>query len=316
MTSLVSLLHDLSERCRVTALSARTGRTIWSRELGPLSGCGLHAYDGGRLFVTYDHYTNGGLEALSAADGRTLWRFPGSLRTPPVAADGLVYLTSSSLGGAVAVRASDGALIWRTPLTSPGEAVALAGDRLGVGTPSCNDVDLLQRSDGAFLVDSPNTCTGVGWIPAYHRGRFYMNTGNFAFQAHDAQSGAPGRTFRTTSQPAFAGGLGVFSEARRPGRDGLYGHTLVGRSLATGRVRWRFRGDGYLDGVPLIVNNTAYVGSGSGAIFGVSLATGQAVWRGGLGAPVPMNHLGLQTGLGAGNGTLVVPALRRLIGYR
>ena len=316
VTSLATLLRDVSERCRVTALSARTGRTLWTRELGSLSDCGLHAYDAGRLFVTHSDQDTGGLETLSAADGRVLWRFPGRLRGPPVAAAGVVYLTEFHLGGAAAMRASDGALLWRTPLTAPDVSVALGPDRLAVGTPSCNDVDFLRRSDGAFLVDSPNTCTGGGWIPAYHRGRFYMNTGNYSFRAYDAISGTPQRRFATTSQPAFAGLLGVFSEARLPRRYGLYGHTLTARSLATGRARWHFRGDGYLDGPPLIVNDTAYVGSGSGAIFGVSLATGRAVWRAQVGAPVPRNQLGQLTGLGAGDGTLVVPALRRLVGYR
>ena len=95
-------------------------------------------------------------------------------------------------------------------------------------------------------------------------------------------------------------------------------HTLVARRVKSGRLRWRFRGDGYLDGVPLVVNDTVYVGSGSGALYGVSARTGRVRWRDRLGTPIPASpgYWDVQTGLAAAEGTLVVPALRRVVAYR
>jgi outer membrane protein assembly factor BamB len=88
--------------------------------------------------------------------------------------------------------------------------------------------------------------------------------------------------------------------------------------VKSGRAVWRFEGDGYLDGSPLVVNDTLYVGSGSGALFGVAARTGRVRWRDRLGTPIPASpgKWDLQTGLAAAEGTLVVPALRRVVAYR
>jgi outer membrane protein assembly factor BamB len=63
-------------------------------------------------------------------------------------------------------------------------------------------------------------------------------------------------------------------------------YTIKARSVRTGRRAWRFRGDGYLDGVPLVVNDTLYAGSGSGVLYGLSTRTGRVRWRDRL--PVPL----------------------------
>ena len=66
------------------------------------------------------------------------------------------------------------------------------------------------------------------------------------------------------------------------------------------------------------MNDTLYVGSGSGALFGVAARTGRVRWRDRLGTPIPASpgNWDLQTGLAAAEGTLVVPALRRVVAYR
>jgi outer membrane protein assembly factor BamB len=87
----------------------------------------------------------------------------------------------------------------------------------------------------------------------------------------------------------------------------------VARNLKTGRVRWRFRGDGYLDSAPLIAGRILYVGSGSGWLHGVRLRTGRRVWGSPISAP---GGSGTLSGLAAADGTLLVPALGRLIAYR
>ena len=65
---------------RVVALALRDGRRLWSRELGSPalpSGAAL-AYADGRLIVTRNIYGGdpgeGAMLALSAADGRLLWK--------------------------------------------------------------------------------------------------------------------------------------------------------------------------------------------------------------------------------------------------
>jgi hypothetical protein len=60
------------------------------------------------------------------------------------------------------------------------------------------------------------------------------------------------------------------------------------------------------------------VGSGSGAIYGLAARTGRVRWRDRLGTPIPASPglWDMQTGLAAADGTLVVPALRRVVAYR
>jgi glucose dehydrogenase len=135
---------------------------------------------------------------------------------------------------------------------------------------------------------------------------------------YDAATGAIVAPMRADLTPAFAGRLGVFPDARRPLENtSLFGHTLVARDLPTGRVRWSFRGDGYLDSAPLIAGRRLYVGSGSGRVFGVDLRSGRRVWRTRPGAPVPAPAgVGTMGGLAAAEHTLLVPALGRLTAYR
>ena len=91
----------------------------------------------------------------------------------------------------------------------------------------------------------------------------------------------------------------------------------VGCGQSRDRAGRRFRGDGYLDGAPLIAGRRLYVGSGSGRVFGVDLRSGRRVWRTRRGAPVPApGGSGTMSGLAAAEHTLLVPALGRLTAYR
>ena len=66
------------------------------------------------------------------------------------------------------------------------------------------------------------------------------------------------------------------------------------------------------------MNDTVYMGSGSGIVYGVAARTGRVRWRNRIGTPIPASpaEWDMQTGLAAAEGTLVVPALRRVVAYR
>jgi outer membrane protein assembly factor BamB len=75
-----------------------------------------------------------------------------------------------------------------------------------------------------------------------------------------------------------------------------------------------------LASAPLIVNGTVFVGSSTGAIFGVDSATGAQIWKDVAPAGVTVyesNTLGFGPipGLGAGEDSLVVPARSHLLCY-
>jgi outer membrane protein assembly factor BamB len=296
----------------VLALSARTGRVLWRRD-GYAIG-----YDEGRLYVSDATSERSTLTALAPADGRVLWeRAIGFGAAPPVAVDGVVYLSS---GWMEAYRGVDGALLWQTLLNGGDGIPAVAGDVVYLSF-SCERY-ALARATGRVLWSDADGCNGGsgGSTPVLHAGRLYVREGDPRppGEVYDAATGASVARMRADYAPAFAGGLGVFPDADLPGESRLFGHTLVARSVGDMRARWRFDGDGYLDTAPLIVDGTVYVGSGSGRLYGLSLRSGRVTWRTHLRRPIIGSYDGLGhfAGLAAGGGLLVVPAYRRLVAFR
>jgi outer membrane protein assembly factor BamB len=307
----------------VVAMSLRTGRVLWRRPLGRAVG-GQLGLEGGRLFVTRGGYTGPGVEALSVADGRTLWRYEPDFFSsePPVPAGGVVYVPLQD--HLSAFRSADGAELWRTGggvgNDSSVGTPAVAGDSVWI-TFACENVYRLRASDGAVTWAHESPCHGGGGeTAALHRGRLFSRegAGDLLGSVYDAQDGRVLRPLTSTAPAAFAGGLGFFPDGWRPANGPNIPYTLVARSVRSGRAVWRFRGDGYLDGTPLVVNGTVYMGSGSGVVYGVAARTGRVRWRDRLGTPIPASpgEWDMQTGLAAAEGTLVVPALRRVVAYR
>ena len=312
----------------VVALGLRSGRVLWRRDLGRDASSGDVAFGGGRVVVTreswYDPGDPSAVLALSPSNGRLLWSRGTGLfdATPPVVDGGMVYVNGFNGSGVSALRLSDGAVVW-SATTDSGESgsPAVAGDAVFIVMSSCPDVHRLRRGDGAQVWHPENGCHGGGGsVPVLYRNRLYVVESDRIppGDVYDAATGAIVGPMRADLTPVFAGDLGVFPQTRRPGEQGTaMPVTLVARKLGTGRVRWRFRGDGYLDSAPLISGRLLYVGSGSGWLYGVSVRTGRRVWRAYTGSPVPApGGSGTLSGLAAAERTLLVPALGRLIAYR
>jgi outer membrane protein assembly factor BamB len=306
-------------RTILLALSARDGRRVWQVELGRVWAASP-AYDAGRVFVSVDDTAGptGGLSAYEAASGRQLWRAEvgSSAGDPPVADGGVVY---AFIGWIAAHRQSDGAELWQHPTgNGTNGSPAVTGDAVYAALP-CEDTRRLSRSSGAVVWQTPRDCHGGGGSTAvFAGGRLFTREAYPPGEVYDASTGARLARWRSDYPPAFAGPLGLFPDARRRNEQGLFGHRLIARDLGSGRVRWRFAGDGYLDTAPLIVGGVAYVGSGSGRVFGVSLRTGRAVWRASVGTPVHSSAelSGTLGGLAAGGGLLAVPAYGRVVAFR
>ena len=121
----------------------------------------------------------------------------------------------------------------------------------------------------------------------------------------NTNTGAQVGTFDSRTAPAFGDGTAVLL--------GPGGLTAV--DAGTRATLWTQAGDGQLASAPVIAGGTAYVGSGSGTVYGYSLGTGRQVWAGDALAPVlpPDEHNAQQLqGLAVGGGVLAVPASTRL----
>ena len=140
----------------------------------------------------------------------------------------------------------------------------------------------------------------------YHAGLVYSRD-FFGNEVLDAATGEQVGTFQSDRAPAFADKTGLF----------LSGSTL--RAMIGRRTVWSFTGDGGLVTAPIVVGSTVFVGSSSGMLYGLDRRRGRVVWSTNVGAPIlgtdEQNVSQPHTGLGAGQGLLVVPAGTRLVAY-
>jgi outer membrane protein assembly factor BamB len=293
------------------ALDQATGATLWSQAITGAFWWSNAAYDAGRVFVV--NY-NGLLRAFDAASGAPAWavQLPGqgSFTSPPTADGGMVYTGGAGNGGTLyAARESDGAVLWTRPVSN-GDRSSPALNATDVFVSyACGLVYAFDRTTGQPRWFNDGPCSGGGGKTAvYHASRVYSRDNIFpANEILDASTGQLLGTFQARPAPAFAGKIGLF----------LDGSTL--QATSGRRTLWTFSGDGGLDSAPIVVGSTVLVGSSSGMLYGLDLRRGRVVWStnvgSGISGPDEQNVFQPLTGLGAGQGLLVVPAGNRLAAY-
>lgn len=303
---------------RLIALSARTGRTLWQRDVGGEHQRAAAAYDAGRVYALNDDTD---LLAFRAESGQPLWRrdFGTGISTgPPVATGGVVYAVMSEM--LQAVDGATGELRWRAGINGTDDAApVVAGDRVFASFVG-PQVYAFERATGALVWHSAGDSHGGGAdTAALYRGRLYVR--DWASRPHgyvyDAVAGSMLGRFHSDVEPAFARGSAYLVDARVRSESIDLGGTLVALDLARNRARWRFRGDGELQSAPLVVNRTVYVGSGTGRLYGLDARNGRLRWRTHLAESISAPPFAeTPRALAAGGGTLVVPATRRLVAFR
>jgi outer membrane protein assembly factor BamB len=287
------------------ALNQATGATLWSHALGgtyPWSGL---AYDAGQVFTVN---SNGALTAFDATTGATSWSttLPGqySFSSPPTATNGYVYTGGAGSGGTLyAVSEATGVVAW-TQSVENGDNSSPAVDSDGVYvTYACDqDYDFDPRT-GAAIWHHAGPCEGGGGkTPVLANGDIFSRdsvSGNIVLSA--ASGGMQG-SFNATPAPAVGSGTA---------------YTVTGGSLTAtnssglGTTQWTFTGDGKLDTAPLLVGNLVFAGSSGGNVYAINASGGTSAWSttvaSGVPAPDEQNVSQPLTGLGVGEGTLLVP---------
>ena len=287
------------------ALDQATGAIAWQQTIAGAYSFSGAAYDNGQVFVV--NY-NGLLQAFAAATGALAWsaQLPGqsAFTSPPSAANGVVYVGGAGSGGTVyAVDEVTGGLIsTASVMNGDDSSPALANGNVYVSY-ACNQAYGFGQSALTLLWHYATGCEGGGGkTVVYANGRIYTRdfNGNLVL---DAASGgligswAPANV--TVLAPAVDG-ANVYSTTPST-------HTLAGPG-------WTFSTDTQLDTAPILLSTPSgkyvVVGSASGALYALNAATGSIVWRttvAPISQPDEQNVVQL-TGLGAGQGLLVVPA--------
>ena len=297
----------------LVTLDENTGATIWSADIAKCCFANA-AYDSGKVFVVG---MEGLMSAFDAATGDPLWsiNLPGQsfFTSPPTAVNGVVFAGGAGSGGTMyAVDETNGAVLWSMEVENGDHSSPAVVDGSVFVSYACPQAYGFSAATGQELWHYTSCCSGGGGkTPVVHAGQVYVRdsfcTQGFLGLVLDADTGTKTGEFNSDRPPAFIGNLALY----------LQEGTLRGVDLASGQVLWSFAGDGGLQSAPLIVNQTIYIGSSSGTLYGLN-TNGHEVWSTQVGAPIPapdeQNAL-LTTGLGSGDGLLIVPTDSVLVAY-
>ena len=287
------------------ALNITNGATVW----GPIEIGGYPniAYGTGRVFALN---RDGLLRGFDAATGTQVWsrQLQGqAFSSPPTAAGGTVYVNSISTLYAVSVL--DGTVKWSVPFLGSGNS-SPAVTTTGVYLTNSGEAFAFAPANGSLIWRTTSSSIGPsGRTPVFYNSRVYIRDNNIGNVALDSGTGIPVAGIPAGPAPAFHGSTGFF----------LNISTLEARDISSGALKWSFTGDGTLSSAPIVVNGIVYIGSTSGKLYAVNESTGANVWTGTVGAPVNRpDELGTNdplTGLGAGEGLIVVPASNLVVAY-
>ena len=253
------------------ALDASTGAVVW----GPIAvpgtyfGSGL-TYESGRVFVLM---FDGVLRAYSAATGAALWTTQARgywYTATPTAYGGMVFLAGN--GGLSAVDAEDGSIVWESLVgaTAGWESLAVTSEGVYIQIGYSCDAIALEPVTGALLWKSRGSCRSLwGFAPVARNGVVYGRSAG-SVSLFDATTGAFQGQLGTERAPAVTDTAMI---AMNP-------DVLSATRLSDRAQTWTFAGDGHLVTAPVVVNDTVFVGSSSGNVYGLDVETGIPVWTG------------------------------------
>ena len=288
------------------ALNGTNGATVW----GPidLGNYPSIAYESGRVFAVN---FSGLLRSYDATTGTQQWsrQLVGQLFTsPPTALGGTVYISGwQTLYG---VNANDGTIKWSAPNFGGDHSSPAVTPSAVYVSYACQQAFAVSPATGAQIWHHNSTCAGGGGrTSVFYNGRVYIRDVSLGNRTLDSATGIEVGEYLAGPAPAFSGTTGFF----------LNGPTLEARDTTSHAVKWSFTGDGNLSSAPIVVNGTVYIGSTGGKLYALDASTGANVWTGVVGASVnrPDEHGSSVplTGLGAGEGLIVVPASNLVVAY-
>ena len=245
------------------ALDADTGALHWKSDPG-WSGGGATVVNG-VLYVS----TQDATVALNASSGALLWRYALVGGTPPLVANGVVYVSCVVCAGdsVFALNADTGAPLWKyaTDFYVDGDAVA---DGV-VYVTSRNYVYALDAGTGAPLWQVPNL---LSWDPpAVAKGLVYLDSGADIY-ALNAGTGAFIWKYNTgnpiSAPPAVANGVVYVTSYE----------TLFALDAGTGAMLWKTQFNYLVLLSPVVANGLVFVGSEIRA-YALDASTGTVLWK-------------------------------------
>jgi outer membrane protein assembly factor BamB len=288
------------------AFNAKTGAAVW----GPtqVSGALAATYDAGNVFVVS---AGGLLSSFNATNGTPGWavQLQGqySFTSPPTASNGIIYVAGSGDSGTLyAVKEADGSILWSGGVINGDDSSPTIGPNSGFVSYACLITSSFNLTTGANIWSNPATCEGGGGDTAvYASGKLYARdpvSGNDIF---DATNGAILGSFASATPPAVDASTAYYLNDAG---------VLSAVDVTSSAVRWTFTGDGGLTSSPLVVDQTAIIGSSSGNLYGLDESSGNLTWLVNAGQGIQSGTIGT-SGLAIAEGILVVPVGTQLVAY-
>ncbi len=316
---------DSSGLVHLYALNAADGSVAW----GPiLIAEGAYwwaaaAYDNGAIFVvpnTVSGLQSGAMYAYAASDGHLLWSttLPGQyfFTAPPSAKSGVVYTGGAGDGGTVyAVSENDGSVLWTASVENGDNSSPVITPKSIYVSYVCPQTYDFNRKTGKSIWHYSGPCEGGGGAtPVLYKKLLYVRDWSRSLNGHDgdildAVTGTYVSGFDADFAPSFHGKNGFFVQTSG----------LNALNTSTGQTAWSATagsGDTYST-PPIVVNGVVYVGTAGGNLLGYKAANGKVVVSMKMGYPISAFETGSvgtpESGLGAGQGMLIVPASTHLI---
>jgi outer membrane protein assembly factor BamB len=315
---------DSSNEVNLYALDAQTGHRLWGPVLIPEGAYywAAAAYDNGVIYVvpnTVPGFSDGEMLAFNAHNGRAIWSItlPGQyfFTAPPTALNGVVYTGGAGGGGTVyAVRETDGKLLWTGSVENGDNSSPVVTQRAIYVSYVCPQTYKFGAKTGNEIWHYSGGCEGGGGAtPVLHDHLLYVRdwseSNGHDGEILDAIKGTYVGFFDADFAPALLNKTAFYVQSGN----------VNAVDTATGATIWTAipaSGDFYST-PPIVVNGIVYVGTNLGKLLGYRAKTGINVvsknMKYSISAPETGNVGSPESGLGAGQGILVVPASTHLI---
>ncbi len=288
-------LYVVENAGRVLAISTRTGRERWRRDLGRLAAS-TPAYQAGRLYITVlcvaacrdavgraQSEGEGRVAALDARTGKTIWSrdLPSRTESTPLVVRDRLYFGAED-GTVYAMRTRTGRILWTYEAADAVKSgLAYDNGRLYFGDYA-GSVNAVRARDGKLVWSrsnvSPENFYGT---PAVGFGRIFLSTTDGVVHALRMNGNVDWRF--------SAGPEGYFYSSPALGKPPGGGPTVyIGSQdrrfyaldARSGRVRWRKTTTGAISGTATIIGDHVYFSALRGrTTYGVRARDGKEVFR-------------------------------------
>ncbi len=265
------------------ALSAKTGKVIWKKQLASLNASSP-AYFKGVLYSV--SLSPGQALAVRARDGKVLWRKPlgGRAESSPLVMGGRMYFGDED-GELLALDIDDGSTIWTTALGGAVKAApAFAGGKLYVGDYG-GKMNAVRARDGKLLWQTSDLGLGIAGsgriysTAAVAFGRVYAGDVDNRAYSFDADTGEIAWSF-SAGDYVYSGVAAADTKGTGPTvYFGSHDRNVYAVDAKTGKLKWKQPAGGQISGPATVVGDVVYVSTFSGnSTIGLDLGSGRRVF--------------------------------------